>query len=92
MRPSLALFSKASRLPLNSKKANKDFYKGTRTGNIMVRRRMPVANRNTGEQLFNNLGQPRTWNIKTNRIDEARVPSYIVPPGIAQCEVGETFS
>lgn len=27
-RPTLALFSKASRLPLTSKKANKDFYKG----------------------------------------------------------------
>lgn len=87
MRPSLAVLSKASRLPLNSKKANKDFYKGTRTGNIMVRKRLPVANRNTGEQLYDDAGNPRTWNVKTARIDEARVPSYIVPPGIAQCRV-----
>jgi hypothetical protein len=27
-RPTLALLSKASRLPLSSKKGNKDFYKG----------------------------------------------------------------
>jgi hypothetical protein len=53
----------------------------------MVRKRLPVANRNTGEQLYDDAGNPRTWNVKTARIDESRVPSYIVPPGIAQCRV-----
>ncbi|UZJ51685.1 hypothetical protein CBS101457_001005 [Exobasidium rhododendri] len=83
MRPSLALWSKASRLPLNSKKANKDFYKGTRAGNIMIRKRIAVANRNTGEQLYDEDERERTWNLKTHRIDEGRVTSYIVPPGLS---------
>ena len=87
MRPSLSLWSKASRLPLNSKKANKDFYKGTRTGNIMVRKRIAVANRNTGEDLYDDRGRVRTWNLKTHRIDENRVTSYIVPPGLEDSKV-----
>ncbi len=37
-KPTQVTFSKASRLPLNSKKANRDFFKGTRTGNIMRRK------------------------------------------------------
>lgn len=87
MRPSIALFSKASRLPLNSKKANKDFYKGSRAGNIMLRKRISVANRNTGEQLYDEEDRERTWSLKTHRIDESRVVSYIVPPGIAESKV-----
>lgn len=53
----------------------------------MVRKRIAVTNRNTGEQLFDQFGRPRSWNLKTHRIDEARVPSYIVPPGIMDCKV-----
>jgi large subunit ribosomal protein L41 len=87
MRPSSSLWSKASRLPLNSKKANKDFYKGTRTGNIMVRKRIAVANRFTGEQLYDKDDRRKSWNLKTHRIDEGRVPSYIVPPGLADSQV-----
>ncbi|PWN94195.1 hypothetical protein FA10DRAFT_248806 [Acaromyces ingoldii] len=83
MRPTLNLFAKASRLPLNSKKANKDFYKGTGTGNIMRRKRLAVAIRTTGEQLYDEFDRPRTWNLMTHRLDEARIPSYIVPPGMA---------
>lgn len=87
MRPTLNLFAKASRLPLNSKKANKDFYKGTGTGNIMRRKRLAVAIRTTGEQLYDEFDRPRTWNLTTHRLDEARIPSYIVPPGMADSRV-----
>lgn len=87
MRPTLAAASKAMRLPLHSKRANKDFYKGTRTGNIMVRKRIAVANRFSGEPLEDDLGRVRSWNLKTNRIDESRVASYVVPPGLHDARV-----
>ena len=87
MRPTLALFSKASRLPLTSKRGNKDFYKGTRTGNIMRRKRIAQADRFTGRQMYDDLGRPSTWTMKTNLIDESRVTSYIVPPGLAESKV-----
>ncbi|WFC98943.1 hypothetical protein MYAM1_001676 [Malassezia yamatoensis] len=73
--------SKASRLPLNSKRANKDFYKGTRTGNIMQRKRIALADR-AGNQLKDGLGRGRTWNLRTHRIDESRTISFVVPPGL----------
>ncbi|PWN49073.1 hypothetical protein IE53DRAFT_388726 [Violaceomyces palustris] len=82
-KPTQALFSKASRLPLNSKKGNKDFYKGTRTGNIMMRKRIATSDR-TGKQLYDKNGREMSWTKMTNRIDESRVPSYIVPPGLAE--------
>jgi len=36
-RPTLALLSKASRLPLSSKKGNKDFYKGAPPCPLLLR-------------------------------------------------------
>ncbi|PWN95874.1 hypothetical protein FA09DRAFT_321993 [Tilletiopsis washingtonensis] len=81
-RPTLALLSKASRLPLSSKKGNKDFYKGTRTPNVLLRKRIALADKH-GMQLYDEFGRPATWNKRTHRIDEARVPAYIVPPGLA---------
>lgn len=86
LRPSAPLLSKASRLPLNSKRANKDFYKGTRTGNIMRRKRIALAD-SQGNQHYDELGRPRTWNLRTHRIDEARMPSFVVPPGLADTKL-----
>lgn len=78
--------SKASRLPLNSKKANRDFFKGTRTGNIMRRKRIATADPK-GTPLFDKNGNQRYWHLKTGQIDEARVPNYVVPPGLAETKV-----
>ncbi|WFD36654.1 hypothetical protein MCUN1_003541 [Malassezia cuniculi] len=89
LRPSAPLLSKASRMPLNSKKANKDFYKGTRTGNILRRKRIALAD-SRGNQHFDELGRPRTWNLRTHRIDESRIPSFVVPPGLADTKVSAT--
>ena len=82
LRPSAPLLSKASRLPLNSKRAGKDFYKGTGTGNILRRKRIALAD-SQGNQHYDELGRPRTWNLRTHRIDEARMVSFVVPPGLA---------
>ncbi|KAL9940094.1 hypothetical protein V8E36_000799 [Tilletia maclaganii] len=86
MRRTLTLLSKALRLPLTSKRANKDFYKGTRTGNIMKRKRIALTDKN-GKQLFHPDGRARIWNLKTERIDESRVPCFIVPPGLAETQL-----
>ncbi|PWN42907.1 hypothetical protein IE81DRAFT_323049 [Ceraceosorus guamensis] len=75
-RATSALFSKASRLPLTSKKANKDFYKGTGALNVLRRKRIALADRK-GQQL-----DKKTWTLMTHRLDELRVPAYIVPPGL----------
>lgn len=88
MRPSLSLFSKASRLPLTSKRGNKDFYKGTRTGNILRRKRIATFERSTGKQIYGDDGMPKSWTLMGRNIDESRVTSYIVPPGLAESEVG----
>lgn len=85
-KPTQVACSKASRLPLTSKKANRDFYKGTRTGNIMRRKRIATADPR-GRQLLDEDGNERYWHLKTNRIDEARVPSFVVPPGLAETKV-----
>ena len=52
----------------------------------MRRKRIALADRQ-GNQLFDKLGRERTWNLKTHLIDEARMPSYVVPPGLANTEV-----
>lgn len=88
-KPTQVACSKASRLPLNSKKANRDFYKGTRTGNIMRRKRIATADPQ-GNQLYDKNGDERYWHLKTKRIDEARLPNYVVPPGLAQTKVCTT--
>ena len=86
LRPSAPLLSKASRMPLNSKKANKDFYKGTRTGNILRRKRIALAD-SRGNQHYDDFGRPLSWNLRTHRIDEARMPSFVVPPGLEDTKV-----
>ncbi|EDP44058.1 hypothetical protein MGL_1455 [Malassezia globosa CBS 7966] len=78
--------SKASRLPLNSKKANKDFYKGTRAANVLMRKRIALSDPK-GNQLFDEQGRPRTWNLRTHRLDEMRMVSYVVPPGLADTQL-----
>ncbi|KAL4403033.1 hypothetical protein ACI68E_000815 [Malassezia pachydermatis] len=85
-RATQAAFSKASRLPLNSKKANKDFYKGTRAGNVLLRKRIALADRQ-GNQLYDAQGRPRTWNLRTHRLDEGRMVSFVVPPGLADTKL-----
>ncbi|EPQ28379.1 uncharacterized protein PFL1_04206 [Pseudozyma flocculosa PF-1] len=85
-KPTPSLCSKASRLPLTSKKGNRDFFKGTRTGNIMRRKRIATSDP-AGRQLYDKNGRELSWTIKTHRIDEARVPSYIVPPGLAETKL-----
>lgn len=85
-KPTQVACSKASRLPLTSKKANRDFYKGTRTGNIMRRKRIATADPR-GNQLYDKNANQRYWHLKTKQIDEARIPAYVVPPGLAQTKV-----
>ncbi|SNX82726.1 uncharacterized protein MEPE_01432 [Melanopsichium pennsylvanicum] len=85
-KPTQVACSKASRLPLNSKKANRDFYKGTRTGNIMRRKRIATADPR-GNQLYDKNGNQRYWHLKTNQIDESRVPNFVVPPGLAETKL-----
>ncbi|SAM78355.1 uncharacterized protein UBRO_02012 [Ustilago bromivora] len=85
-KPTQVTCSKASRLPLTSKKANRDFYKGTRTGNIMRRKRIATAD-SRGTQLYDKGGRERYWHLKTARIDEARIPNYVVPPGLAETKL-----
>ncbi|KAN0061008.1 hypothetical protein ACQY0O_006742 [Thecaphora frezii] len=82
-KPTPSLCSKASRLPLTSKKGNRDFFKGTRTGNIMKRKRIATSDPR-GNQIYDEYGRPKSWTIKMHRIDESRVPSYVVPPGLAE--------
>lgn len=54
---------------------------GTRTGNIMQRKRVALADR-SGNQLYDEQGRERTWNLRTHRIDEGRTISFVVPPGL----------
>ncbi|SYW79382.1 uncharacterized protein UBRO2_03066 [Ustilago bromivora] len=90
-KPTQVTCSKASRLPLTSKKANRDFYKGTRTGNIMRRKRIATAD-SRGTQLYDKGGRERYWHLKTARIDEARIPNYVVPPGLAETKLSPPSS
>ncbi len=88
MRPTASSLAKASRLPLTSKKGNKNFYKGTGATNVLQRRRVALVNRNTGEALYDNAGNARTWNKQlAGRLDESRMVSYVVPPGLADTKV-----
>jgi len=59
---------------------------GTRTPNVLLRKRIALADKH-GMQLYDEFGRPATWNKRTHRIDEARVPAYIVPPGLADTPV-----
>ncbi|WFD32274.1 hypothetical protein MSPP1_003319 [Malassezia sp. CBS 17886] len=86
LRATAPVGSKASRLPLTSKKANKDFYKGTRTGNVMRRQRIALADRQ-GNQLYDAQGRARTWNLRTHRLEETRMVSFVVPPGLADTDL-----
>ncbi|KAK0519151.1 hypothetical protein OC835_007627 [Tilletia horrida] len=86
MRATLTALSKALRLPLTSKRGNKDFYKGTRTGNVMRRKRIALTDKN-GQQLYDATGRVRTWNLKTDQIDESRIPCFVVPPGLAETKL-----
>ncbi|KAK0549117.1 hypothetical protein OC846_001003 [Tilletia horrida] len=86
MRSTLELFSKALRLPLTSKRGNKDFYKGTRTGNIMKRKRIALTDRN-GKAILDAEGRQKTWNLKTAELDESRIPCFVVPPGLAETQL-----
>ena len=85
-RASQPTLSKASRLPLNSKKANKDFYKGTRAANVLMRKRIALADPK-GNQLYDDKGRARTWNLRTHRLDESRMTSFVVPPGLADTKL-----
>ncbi|CAO1633178.1 unnamed protein product [Sympodiomycopsis kandeliae] len=87
MRPTQSLFSKALRIPLNSKKANKDYYKGTRTGNILKMKRIAYIDGQGNPQL-DSSGRVKTWTKRIRngngvQIDESRLDSYVVPPGLA---------
>lgn len=87
MRPTLGNLSKALRLPLNSKKANKDFYKGTRTGNILRMKRVAYID-GEGKPQFDQHGRQKTWTKRRGiTIDESRLDSYVVPPGLADTPV-----
>lgn len=47
----------------------------------MQRKRIALADPR-GNQLYDEQGRGRTWNLKTHRIDEGRMPSFVVPPGL----------
>lgn len=51
-RPSLAALSKASRLPLTSKQANKDFYKGASRGSEALLRRVKGRVKKDAESCY----------------------------------------
>ena len=52
----------------------------------MRRKRIATAN-SRGTQLYDKDGRERYWHLKTARIDEARIPNYVVPPGLAETKV-----
>ena len=55
---------------------------GTRAANVLLRKRIALADPK-GHQLYDDKDRPRTWNLRTHRIDEARMVSFVVPPGLA---------
>lgn len=59
---------------------------GTRAGNVLLRKRIALADRQ-GNQLYDAQGRPRTWNLRTHRLDEGRMVSFVVPPGLADTKV-----
>lgn len=52
----------------------------------MMRKRIALADRN-GNQIVDAQGRPKTWNLKTHRLDESRITSFVVPPGLADTQV-----
>lgn len=52
----------------------------------MRRKRIATADPQ-GNQLYDKNGNERYWHLKTGRIDEARVPNYVVPPGLAETKL-----
>lgn len=89
MRPTFASCAKALQLPLSSKRANKDFYKGTRTGNILKMKRVAYID-GKGNPQFDRQGRQRTWTKRLNNktvIDESRLDSFVVPPGLSDVKV-----
>jgi hypothetical protein len=55
---------------------------GTRAANVLQRKRIALADPK-GHQLYDDKDRARTWNLRTHRIDEARMVSFVVPPGLA---------
>lgn len=94
MHSTLTLFSKALRFPLTSKRGNKDFYKGTRAGNILRRKRLGAVSR-LGQVLKDVTPSGRVVDRVEYRrvmhIDETKVPSFIVPPGLADTPVSGSW-
>jgi len=68
MLPTLARMSKASRLPLNSKQGNKDFYKGTRQAALPGDRRTGAP----GRHIIRGKGR--------YMLDDTKVRYYVAPP------------
>jgi len=56
----------------------------------MRRQRIAQADRFTGRQFYDEFGRPNTWTMMTREIDESKVTSYIVPPGLAETKVSVT--
>ncbi|CAO1636666.1 unnamed protein product [Jaminaea pallidilutea] len=88
MRPTISLFSKALRHPLSSKRGNKDYYKGTRTGNVLLKKRMPYLSHGGTRIQLDAKGRERTWTMPKDRVDgsgrldESKMTSFVVPPGL----------
>ncbi|GAA5860080.1 hypothetical protein JCM1840_001871 [Sporobolomyces johnsonii] len=72
MRPSLSLLSKASRLPLTSKQANKEFYKGTGS--------MPGLG---PKRQGRHGGRSKAPYILMNE----RMRTFVVPEGLNECDL-----
>lgn len=47
----------------------------------MQRKRIALADR-SGNQIYDKYGREKTWNLRTYRIDEGRMISFVVPPGL----------
>lgn len=97
MRPTISLFSKALRHPLSSKRGNKDYYKGTRTGNVLLKKRMPYLSHGGTRIQLDAKGRERTWTMPKDRVDgsgrldESKMTSFVVPPGLEGTQVSSIF-
>lgn len=52
-----------------------------------MRRKRIATSDPRGNQLYDKNGNERYWHLKTKQIDEARVPNYVVPPGLAETKL-----
>ena len=108
MHATSSTLAKASRLPLTSKQASKNFYKGTRAANVLKRIRvgypsLPSSSSHGSRgglsvsqhralaltpRVDQQTGVEKSWSKRAGgRLDEARMISFVVPPGLERTKV-----